>query len=311
MNDQDFASRLLASAKSDGPNAEQVQTAYAAFMATSGAPAEVPTSTAAAPKPAPMPTAAPLQAPLAATMSRSLAAKLLTIGAIAGSLLTYGVTARMHAPPALATALAPSALPSAISPTAQFGSSVGAATLPESNSSAATLLAQAGTAAPIRVQHAPSSHAQIDNAQSVLHAQATAISATATSVTATDSLDDPMRAAARESRTEAAVIAPAPTQQDPQAEAAAHIAASRLRAEIAALDRANTAARQQQYAQVLDHIQHYRTEFPAGELARDADVLAIEALRAKGDHVAAQAAANAFLAKYAADPHAARVRKAR
>jgi TolA-binding protein len=128
--------------------------------------------------------------------------------------------------------------------------------------------------------------------------------------TATESLEEAMRTAARESRTEVPPIAAQPERPAPQPEAATPTPASRLRAEIAALDRANAAARQQQYAQALDHLQHYRTEFPAGELARDADVLAIEALHAKGDHVAAQAAANAFLSKYATDPHAERVRKA-
>jgi outer membrane protein assembly factor BamD (BamD/ComL family) len=51
----------------------------------------------------------------------------------------------------------------------------------------------------------------------------------------------------------------------------------------------------------------YRTDYPNGELAPEAEVVAIEALAARGDQPALAARAARFLARYPSDPHAARV----
>lgn len=60
---------------------------------------------------------------------------------------------------------------------------------------------------------------------------------------------------------------------------------------------------------VLRQIERYHAEFPEGELAADAEAVAIEALAAEGEHGALAAAAQRFLARHRRGPHAARVRE--
>jgi hypothetical protein len=89
----------------------------------------------------------------------------------------------------------------------------------------------------------------------------------------------------------------------------AAIAPSPLAAEVATLDaarRASAAGRQDEALRLLDH---YRYDFPEGELAADAEVVAIEALAAKGDAAEAAQRAERFLTRFPNDPHAAKMRR--
>ena len=52
----------------------------------------------------------------------------------------------------------------------------------------------------------------------------------------------------------------------------------------------------------------YRSDYPNGELAPEAEVVAIEALAARADQPALAARAARFLARCPSDPHAARVK---
>jgi hypothetical protein len=84
---------------------------------------------------------------------------------------------------------------------------------------------------------------------------------------------------------------------------------SSLAAEVAMLDAARKAAAAGDPDTALRLIDRYRYEFPEGELAADTEVVAIEALAAKGerDEVARRVAR--FLALRPNDPHAADVKR--
>lgn len=83
---------------------------------------------------------------------------------------------------------------------------------------------------------------------------------------------------------------------------------STLGAQVALLDAARAAARTGQASQALALTNRYQRQFPAGELAPDAEVVAIEALAAEGDRATLAGRIARFLARYPSDPHAARVR---
>ena len=83
---------------------------------------------------------------------------------------------------------------------------------------------------------------------------------------------------------------------------------STLDAEVAALDDVRAAISAAAYHRALRLIEQYRQDFPAGELARDADVFEIETLTAQGDRGEATRQADRFLARYPNDPHLARLR---
>jgi hypothetical protein len=83
---------------------------------------------------------------------------------------------------------------------------------------------------------------------------------------------------------------------------------STLAAEVAALDAARTAIASGAFDESLQVVDRYHRDFPAGELAPDADVLAMEALASKGDRARVAERAKEFLARYPRDPHVARVR---
>jgi len=68
------------------------------------------------------------------------------------------------------------------------------------------------------------------------------------------------------------------------------VSAASLAREVAALDAARTALAVGANASALRQIERYHRDFPAGELAADADVVAIEALAADGDQAAARRA---------------------
>jgi len=83
---------------------------------------------------------------------------------------------------------------------------------------------------------------------------------------------------------------------------------STLDAEVAALDAVRAAISAAAFHRALRLIEQYRQDFPAGELARDADVFEIETLTAQGDRAEATRQADRFLARYPNDPHLARLR---
>lgn len=82
-----------------------------------------------------------------------------------------------------------------------------------------------------------------------------------------------------------------------------------LAAEIAAIDAARADCKSGHYSDALADVAQYRKDHPGGELAREADVVEMEILEAKGDRDELVRAADAFLAAHPNDPHAARVRQ--
>jgi hypothetical protein len=91
--------------------------------------------------------------------------------------------------------------------------------------------------------------------------------------------------------------------------AASLVSPSTLAAEVAALDAARAATAGGAFDQALRLIGRYHYDFPLGELAADADVVAIEALDAKNDRAEMARQAARFLERYPDDPHAARIRR--
>jgi hypothetical protein len=81
---------------------------------------------------------------------------------------------------------------------------------------------------------------------------------------------------------------------------------STLAAEVAALDAARKAGSADETLRLVDR---YQYDFPAGELTADAEVVAMEALSAKGERDELALRAARFLARYPNDPHAAEVRR--
>ncbi|MFL5306136.1 MAG: hypothetical protein ACJ8F1_13035 [Polyangia bacterium] len=84
---------------------------------------------------------------------------------------------------------------------------------------------------------------------------------------------------------------------------------SNLAAEVAALDAARAAATSGQLDQALALISRYHYDFPAGELAADAEVIAIEALDAKNDRAEMTRRASRFVEQHPDDPHAGRIKR--
>jgi TolA-binding protein len=84
---------------------------------------------------------------------------------------------------------------------------------------------------------------------------------------------------------------------------------STLAAEVAALDAARAAAASRQFDEALRLIGRYHYDFPAGELAADAEVIAIEALDAKNDRAEATRRGSRFVQQHPDDPHAARIKR--
>ena len=84
---------------------------------------------------------------------------------------------------------------------------------------------------------------------------------------------------------------------------------STLGAEVAALDAARAAAAGRQFDEALRLISRYHYDFPMGELAADAEVIAIEVLDAKNDRPAMTLRASRFVQQHPDDPHAARIRR--
>ena len=89
---------------------------------------------------------------------------------------------------------------------------------------------------------------------------------------------------------------------------AAPPATSTLTAEVALLDAARAAAAAGTFAEALRLADRYRIDFPGGELAPEAEVVAIEALVERGEKPSARERAARFLARYPGDPHTGRVK---
>ena len=83
---------------------------------------------------------------------------------------------------------------------------------------------------------------------------------------------------------------------------------STLYAEVSRLDAARTAISGGDYDEALRLIERYHGEFPTGALAPDADVVALEAVAAKGDRAEVRRRVLLFLSRYPGDPHATRVK---
>jgi len=84
--------------------------------------------------------------------------------------------------------------------------------------------------------------------------------------------------------------------------------ASRLREENQLLGEARSALRGGDAASALEKLDAASSRFPAGVLAQEREVLAIEALAKSGQRAAASARASAFLAAHPTSPHATKVR---
>jgi len=82
---------------------------------------------------------------------------------------------------------------------------------------------------------------------------------------------------------------------------------STLAAQVARLDIARSALANGEYAEALRLADGYRADFPTGELGPEAEVVAIEALVARGSRTAASERAARFLSRFPGDPHATRV----
>jgi hypothetical protein len=83
---------------------------------------------------------------------------------------------------------------------------------------------------------------------------------------------------------------------------------SALAAEVARIDTARTVSSIGDHDEAIRLIERYHRDFPEGVLAPDADVVALEAVLAKGDTAEASHRAAEFLSRYPNDPHAPRVR---
>jgi hypothetical protein len=82
---------------------------------------------------------------------------------------------------------------------------------------------------------------------------------------------------------------------------------STLAAEVRAIDAVRTAIAVGAFRDATRLVGEYHREFPRGQLAADADVLAIESLEAAGEHDAAARRATEFLRQHPKDPHTGRI----
>jgi hypothetical protein len=98
-----------------------------------------------------------------------------------------------------------------------------------------------------------------------------------------------------------------PASEQSAAEQTATARGAALAAEVAALDAVRSAIAGRTYLRALRMIDDYHRAFPAGQLAPDAEALAIEAFAAEGDRAAAEQRATQFLERYPNTPHAARI----
>lgn len=86
---------------------------------------------------------------------------------------------------------------------------------------------------------------------------------------------------------------------------------SRLAAEIAALDGIQVAISVKAFEQALQGVEKYHSRFPNGQLAPEAEALAVETLRALGERTEASRRAAAFLRRHPNGPHASKMQSVR
>jgi hypothetical protein len=111
--------------------------------------------------------------------------------------------------------------------------------------------------------------------------------------------------------TAAPVVETAPeTKPAPIVQAAQPASSSSLADEVAALEVARAALRAHDPNGAVAALDRYKSRFPAGKLAPEATVVRIEALNQRGDHAAAAALGDRFLAAHPNSPYADRVRSA-
>lgn len=268
-DDADFERRLLAAAKVDGPPRESQEAALAAFLASRAMVDALTTSPPPSSPQPPPPSSPPVgPAPVGAAVPSS-ALKWLVTGAFLGSLVTLGVTEALRPPPV--AHLVSRASAGHRGPRLVAPALV--AVVPEMASGRAASSSSSGSAPGrlVSAREAPKVPASAGPASPASEELVTPVSV-------------PSPPVATASRT------------------------SRLAEEVVALDAARAKLKSRDYEGALRATDDYRARFPAGELARDVDVVVIEVLSAKGSGDEARARARAFLATYPNDPHASRVR---
>jgi hypothetical protein len=265
----EFEQRLLASARGDEPPAGETQRAWQRFAARAGALA-------------PLAMAAGTE-PLWWRSARASALKWTLLGALGGgSLVAVWLRTPLSASGSLAgTAVVP-------------GVPAGSAAWPEVAPAVVP-----GLAPPSAAGAAPAAEAAAAEA---------AAAATPVARRAAAAAPAARRAVAERhlQRKASASAQPSSAQTRPSSGA---LRAASLAREVAALDAARSALAVGANASALRQIERYHRDFPAGELAADADVVAIEALAADGEQTAVRRAAELFLERRPHDPHAARVRE--
>jgi hypothetical protein len=270
----EFEQRLLASARGDEPPAGETQRAWQRFAARAGALA-------------PLAMAAGTE-PLWWRSARASALKWTLLGALGGgSLVAVWLRTPLSASGSLAgTAVVP-------------GVPAGSAAWPEVAPAVVP-----GLAPPSAAGAAPAAEAAAAATPAARRAAAAAPAARRAAAAAPAS----RRAVAERhlQRKASASAQPSSAQTRPSSGA---LRAASLAREVAALDAARSALAVGANASALRQIERYQRDFPAGELAADADVVAIEALAADGEQTAVRRAAELFLERRPHDPHAARVRE--
>ncbi|MEO8178809.1 MAG: hypothetical protein ABI895_08255 [Deltaproteobacteria bacterium] len=274
----DFERRLFESARADSPLPGATERAWLKFAAAAGSL----TPLVAAPVPIPWFQGA-----------RAQALKWTLIGAIGGGSLVAVWLRPASAPPVLRA-------PAGVAAPA----SAALASAPADGTSVASTLAANAPSASTPSANAPSASTPSASTPSASTPSASTPSASVAERPA--AVGSPLVRARHRER----AVAPSPVPA-PKAGAAARTAraASLLAREVAALDAARSALAVGANASALRQIAQYRRDFSDGELSAEADVVAIEALAAAGDHIASRRAAQAFLARHPHDPHVARVRE--
>jgi len=102
--------------------------------------------------------------------------------------------------------------------------------------------------------------------------------------------------------------APRPPHASPPNRKPMPLPGSTLAAQVALLDAARSALAGGTFSEALRLADRYHTDFPNGELAPEAELVAIEALLSRGERAPALERATRFLARYPGDPHRARVK---
>ncbi len=281
MTDDEFERSLLRSARDDGPPAGATEQAWATFAASAA-------SVAAASRPAtpgsPQPDAGPPAgaAARATATSASSAARWVLLGALGGSAVTAAVLGAWTGPTRPTVPLsAPSA--AVVTPAATL---VGRAASPVDSAAAARREPGRMDIPDRPVVASPSSPGEVRAVHS-----GPALAGSARGPQATGSAPG---------ATPAEVVAPGEPAPAPR---------STLAEEVALIDRARVALQRGAPAEALARVDDHAHAFPHGELAPDAEAIAIEALVARGDRDEAARRARRFLALYPRDPSAARVRQ--